>query len=175
MENIQAQIQALQTSVRRQRFANVALASLLAGSVLLGAVSPAGDATFDTITCKEWKVVDKDGKVRIAAITEADGDAYVDWRDKNGNTRIIAGTQANGDADVTWLDKDGKGRIFASTRADGDAYVVYSDKDGKSRIFASTRADGDAYVVYSDKDGKGRILAGTRADGTVLYPTATGK
>ena len=53
MEDIQAQIQSLQTSVRRQRFAIVGLATLLAGSVLLGAVSPAGDATFDTITCEE--------------------------------------------------------------------------------------------------------------------------
>jgi hypothetical protein len=151
MENIQAQIQDLQASVRRQRFAIVALASLLAGSVLLGAVSPAGDATFDTITCKEWMVVDKDGKVRILANTLADGSAA-----------------------VRWLDKDGKVRIAANTDADGNAGVMWFDKGGKVRILANTNAKGLAGVGWFDKDGKGRIAASTDATGTVLYPTKSG-
>jgi hypothetical protein len=174
MENIQEQIQALQTSVRRQRFANVALASLLAGSVLLGAVSPAGDATFDTITCKEWKVVDKDGKVRIAANTKADGRASVVWADKDGMFRIVASTDAYGAAGVDWYDKDGKFRIIASTDARGGAVVDWKDKDGKTRIAAGTKADGFAGVVWADKDGKDPIIASTLADGTVVYPTKSG-
>jgi hypothetical protein len=129
MEDIQAQIQALQTSVRRQRFAIVALATLLAGSVLLGAVSPAGDATFDTITCKEWKVVDKDGKLRIRANTLADGGAGVAWADKDGKTRITATTLADGTAAVALADKDRKLRINASTLADGT--VTYPTATGK--------------------------------------------
>jgi hypothetical protein len=101
MEDIQAQIQSLQTSVRRQRFAIVGLASLLAGSFHAGcadrgAVAPTGDATFDTITCKQWKVVDKDGKVRIGANTRDDGTAAVVWIDKDGAGRIAAGTLADG-------------------------------------------------------------------------------
>jgi cobalamin biosynthesis protein CbiG len=106
MDTIQDQIRVLQTSVRRQRFAIVTLASILAGSALIGAVRPAGDATFDTITCKKWRVVDKDG-----------------------TARIIASTLADGSAGVVWWDKDGKGRISASTRADGT--VIYPTKDGK--------------------------------------------
>jgi hypothetical protein len=152
MENIQAQIQALQTSVRRQRFAIVGLATLLAGCTLLGAVSPVGDATFDTITCKEWRVVDKDGKVRISASTLADGTAGVDWLDKDGKIRIVAGTFANGTA----------------------AAVTLCDKDEQVRINASTIANGFAGVTWFDKAGKIRLAASTNADGTVLYPTATG-
>jgi hypothetical protein len=128
MENIQEQIQALQISVRRQRFAIVALASLLAGSVLLGAVSPAGDATFDTITCKEWKVVDKDGKVRIGAGTAADDSAGVMWSDKDGKGRIIANTDAKGNAGVMWFDKDGKKRIEADTKPDGSASLTLAEQ-----------------------------------------------
>ena len=75
MDNIQDQIRALQTSVRRQRFAIFTLATILASSALIGAVRPAGDATFDTITCKGWQVVDKDGKQRISA--EKIGRAHV--------------------------------------------------------------------------------------------------
>ena len=174
MENIQEQIQDLQASVRRQRFANVALASLLAGSVLLGAVSPAGDATFDTITCKEWRVVDKDGKTRILANTAADGNAGVMWRDKDGKVRIAANTNAKGLASVGWFDKDGKVRIGADTDADGNAGVMWLDKDGKVRIDAATEATGFAAVTWFDKDGKVRILANTEADGTVVYPTKSG-
>jgi hypothetical protein len=96
MDSIEDQIRALQTSVRRQRFAIVTLASILASSALIGAVRPAGDATFDTITCKSWKVVDKDGKERIAASTQADGTAGVAWLDKDEKERIAALTRADG-------------------------------------------------------------------------------
>jgi hypothetical protein len=171
MEDIQAQIQALQTSVRRQRFAIVGLASLLAGSVLLGAVSPAGDATFDTITCKKWRVVDKDGNARISASTLAAGDASVIWLDKDGKIRIYASTDAVGDASVALADKAEKVRISASTLAAGHASVNWYDKDGKPRIVASTLADGIAGVNWSDKDGKIRFYASTLADGSVLLPT----
>ena len=100
MDNIQDQIRVLQTSVRRQRFAIVALASILAGSALIGAARPAGDATFDTITCKEWSVVDKSGKERISASTDAKGTAAVVWSDKDGKTRIGAATFADGATSV---------------------------------------------------------------------------
>ena len=52
--------------------------------------------TFDTITCKKWRVVDEDGKARISAGTYADGNASVLWLDKDGKVRIGAGTLADG-------------------------------------------------------------------------------
>ena len=73
MENIQQQIAALQKSVQRQRIAIFVLAGICTVGVLIGATKPTDDATFDTITCKKWVVVDKDGKPRIAAGTTADG------------------------------------------------------------------------------------------------------
>ncbi len=129
MDTIQDQIRALQTSVRRQRFAIVTLASILAGSALIGAVRPAGDATFDTITCKGWAVVDKAGKERIFAGTIGNGTAAVTWRDKDGKGRIFVNTADTGDAGVTWFDKDEQPRFFAGTLANG--MVMYPTKDGK--------------------------------------------
>ena len=73
MENIQQQVAALQKSVQRQRIAIFVLAGICTAGVLIGATKPTEDATFDTITCKKWVVVDKDGKPRIAAGTTADG------------------------------------------------------------------------------------------------------
>ena len=75
--------------------------------------------TFDSITCKEWRVVDNDGKLRIKAGTFADGTACVIWLDTDGNARIAAGTGDEGSASVVWLDKDEKRRIAAGVRGDG--------------------------------------------------------
>ena len=93
---LQTQIDELKASSKRQKIAIIALASVIVAGVGVAAIQPAGDATFETITCKAWKVVDKDGKLRIAAVTSADGQASVQWKDKDGKVRIGAGTHADG-------------------------------------------------------------------------------
>ena len=82
----------MQKSIKRQRFAIIALAGIIVAGGFVAAVRPAGDATFDTITCKQWKVVDAEGKERITAFTNPDGMAGVTWNDKDGKKRIAAGT-----------------------------------------------------------------------------------
>ena len=84
METIQQQIGALQVIVarqqvsgERQRFAIIALAGIIVAGGFIAVVRPAGDATFDKFTCKEWKVVDGDGKVRTASVAFAIGTADV--------------------------------------------------------------------------------------------------
>ena len=106
--------------------------------------------TVDTITCKAWRVVGADGKIRIAAAILADGQASVVWLDKDEKVRIKAATLAGGQACVTWLDKDGKVRINAATLADGQAGVGWFDKDGKVRINAATVADGTVFLPTKD-------------------------
>ena len=171
METIQQQIGALQTSVKRQRLLNIALLGIIVAGGFIAAVRPAGDATFDTITCKGWKVVDADGKVRIAAVTLADGEASVVWKDKDADVKIKASTFAEGNAKLQLLDKYEKVRITAFTNPDGQASVHCFDKDGMLRIYAGTSADGQSSVLWRDKEGRVRIGAVTRADGTVLLPT----
>ncbi|MFZ4723700.1 MAG: hypothetical protein ACOYMI_11200 [Phycisphaerales bacterium] len=170
MDIIQDQIRELQTSVRRQRFAIVTLASILAGSALIGAVRPAGDAHFEKITCTQWIVVDKDSKPRIGASTVPDGGALMAWHDKDGTMRIVASTLANGSSGVAWYDKDGTMRIHSRT-LDGTAGTVWYDKNNKVRVLTTTDGVGNAGVMVADKDGKGRIVASTQSDGMVLYPT----
>ena len=178
METIQQQIVALQVivaqqqvSVKRQRFAILALTGIIVAGGFIAAVRPTGDATFDTITCKEWKVVDADGKVRIVAATFADGRAGVQWLDKDEKMRITAITFANGYAGVQWNDKDGKVRIGASTLADGGSTVDWLDKNEKLRIRVGTFANGTVVAGVNDIDGTMRIGASTFADGTVILPT----
>jgi hypothetical protein len=133
MDNLESRIRALEASNRRQRYSITALAAIIVGGALIAATRPGGDATFDTVTCKKWTLVDEDGKVRIRAITSADGDAAMSWSDKNGKERIVSGITADGNAATTWLDKDQKSRITAGTLADGDAFTHWMDKDGKPR------------------------------------------
>ena len=80
----------LQTQIEKLEARIAALEKMLHG----------GDATFDTITCKSWIVVDKDGKERISAATLADGQASVQWLDKDGKVRIGAATYADGTVEL---------------------------------------------------------------------------
>jgi hypothetical protein len=181
MDTIQDQIRELQTSVRRQRLAIVALASVLTGIALIGAVRPAESASFDKITCDKilcnsWTIVDKDGVGRITAGALLDGNADMRWLDKDGRVRIHARTDSDLLSGILWYDKDGKRRITAGTLPDGRAGVEWRDKnEEKLRISASTNSEGDAYVIWRDKDGKKRITAGTNPDDEVIYPTKDGE
>ena len=150
METIQQQLNALQTSAKRQRLLNIALLGIIVAGGFIAAVRPVGDATFETITCNKWQVVDNDGKMRIAAVTLADGETGVFWYDKDGKGRITAGTLTDGSATAQWNDKDGKLRINAGTFANGDAAVVWLDKDGKLRIGAVTGANGTLGLPTED-------------------------
>ena len=127
MENIQQQIGALQKSVQRQRIAIFVLAGICTAGVLIGATKPTEDATFDTITCKKWVVVDGDGKPRIVAGTNADGRAGLQLFDKDEKMRIAAGTFPDGRAGLQLLDKDEKVRIVAGTLADGTVVLPIVD------------------------------------------------
>ena len=126
METIQQQLNALQISVKRQRLLNIVLLGVIVAGGFIAAVRPVGDATFDIITCKGWKVIDADGKRRIMAST------------------------IDGQTGVVWFDKNEKLRIAAATRAEGKAVVVLSDRDEQLRIVAATRADGTVMLPTQD-------------------------
>ena len=168
---IEEQLASMRASLRRQRLFNLALVGIAITAATVAATRPAGDATFDTVTCKAWNVVDKDGKFRILAGTDAAGNALTTWLDKDGKMRISTATYANGKAATTWYGKDEKTRIQAFTNAAGTAATAWFDKDKKIRIEASTDAAGNAAMSLLDKDEKIRIRASTDADCTVTLPT----
>ena len=153
MQTIQQQLNALQTSVKRQRFAIVALSGIIVASGFIAAVRPAGDATFDTITCKKWKVVDADGKERITART-----------DLESNSGPSAG--------ISWFDKSGAERISAYTFVAGSASIVFSENEKSPRIVVATNTrTGHAAIGLVDKELKPRIQLKVWADGTIELPT----
>ena len=169
---LQTQIDELKTSSKRQKIAIIALAGVLVFFV----VKPKG-----VITCDGWRVVDKDGKVRIeAAGTDADGDTSVLWFDKDGTWRIAASILVNGDATVAWKDKSrllssGKPRVVVGTSNDGNAIVQWLDASGNLRINAGAFIGGNAGVQWLDNHGNLRIGAMTFYGGQVSLPTSDQK
>ncbi len=162
MEIIQQQLNALQTSVQRQRLLNVALLGIIVAGGFIAMVRPVGDATFDKITCKSWTVIDKYGKKRISAETDTDKSINV--------------------AEMMMFDKDEKRRIRMSVMnatfdlKDGDiliddSRVDWIDNIGKMRVSVGTFGNHSAGVSWFDKDGQGRLLAVTNPDGTLTLPT----
>ena len=163
METIQQQLNALQTSVQRQRLLNIALLGIIVAGGFIAAVRPVGDATFDKITCKSWTVIDKYGKKRISA--ETNTDKYINV------------------AEMMMFDKDEKRRIRMSVmnatfdiKKDGDiliddSRVDWIDNSGKIRVSAGKFGNHSAGVSWFDKDGQGRLLAVTNPDGTLTLPT----
>jgi hypothetical protein len=171
MQTIEDQIRALKTNIerqemtlRRQRSINIALTGIIAAGAFVGAVRPAGDATFDTITCKRWRVLDKDGRERIVAKCSAEGDADLCLLDTNGKKRIFALVSVDGSTDLAFTDKVEKMRIDIGTDADSNAVVALHDKSEKLRLQAGAFADGIAGVTWFDNAETGRILMRTFAN-----------
>ena len=162
----------MQKSIKRQRLLNIALLGVIVAGGFVAAVRPVGDATFDTITCKGWNVVDKDGKVRISASSNANG-AGVEWIDNDFTQRIAVSTNNDGSAGVGWIDKEGKIRMTAATNAKGGGTMGMQllDKYGKTRITAFTDSNENAGMTLLDKSEKSRIGAYSKADGSVDLPT----
>jgi hypothetical protein len=150
MDNLDSRIRALEASNRRQRYSITALAAIIVGGAFIAATRPAGDATFDTVTCKAWAVVDNSGKTRIDAYTLPNGSANVRWFDTNGKPRLAASTQASGSAGMTWYDKDFKTRMSADTMPDGSAGMRWIDNDNKVRISALTKANSTVNLPTTD-------------------------
>ena len=149
-KTIDEQLTSMRSTLWRQRVFNVVLVC----TVVVAALSPSyfpqfgPDATFNTVNCKTWNVIDA-----------------------NGNLRISATTTPDGSTSMTWLDKDGKPRIGATIAADGNAGMTLFDKDMNLRMSAGTFANGNAGMTWFDKDGNSRITASTAADSTVTLPT----
>ena len=149
-KTIDEQLTSMRSTLWRQRVFNVVLVC----TVVVAALSPSyfpqfgPDATFNTVNCKTWNVIDA-----------------------NGNLRISATTTPDGSTSMTWLGKDGKPRIGATIAADGNAGMTLFDKDMNLRMSAGTFANGNAGMTWFDKDGNSRITASTAADSTVTLPT----
>ncbi len=168
MQNSDDQVQALRAELarlerigtRRQWFLFTALgASICIG--LMGASPDEKTASFDSLTCREFKVLDKDGNCRIRASINDKAMATLTLQSPSGSPRVMLMDLPEKGAGITLLDQEGKIRIVASTSKNGSGEIALNDANQKARIVAGTDASGTARIVWWDGDGKMRIDLGT--------------
>ena len=153
-KTIDEQLTSMRSTLQRQRVFNVVLVCTVVVAALSHLYFPqfGDDATFNTVNCETWNVIDANGNLRISATTTPDGSTSMTWLDKDGKPRIGASTVADGSAGMTWFDKDVL-RISTGTEADGNAGMTWFDKDGNYRITARTAA-ADSTVTLPTTDLK---------------------
>ena len=172
MDNIQEQIRALQTSVRRQRFVTVAAIGMCVSAWLFAAapqqspymINPNADVLkwFEELNRRQqeqqqqWIALKRQIESVLSDGANAKFGTVTCRRmilvDQSDRPRIDATWMENGDAGIQFIDKGGVRRILAATYANGDAGVQWFDKSGKKRIDASTAASGAVvFPVKADK------------------------
>ena len=151
-KTIDEQLTSMRSTLQRQRVFNVVLVCTVVVAALSHLYFPqfGDDATFNTVNCETWNVIDANGNLRISATTTPDGSTSMTWLGKDGKPRIGATIAADGNAGMTWFDKDMNLRMSAGTFANGNAGMTWFDKDGNSRITASTAADSTVTLPTTD-------------------------
>ena len=119
METIQQQLNALQTSVKRQRLLNVALLGIIAAGGFIAAVRYDDRPPLLKMRCQELQIVDNAGNEHIRLASSADGGADIQLFDKNGKTKLLAETKADGSTDIKMFDRDGNIKLFEGVKIDG--------------------------------------------------------
>lgn len=129
LEELEREVRGLRRSARRQRLVAGGIGAVLLAALALGGAGQPGDAgkVVDELRVKRLSIIDDQGKVRISARTNPEGDAAVSWFDRDGKPRIDASTSLDGRAGVDWWDRDGKARIRAATYKDGTAELPTRD------------------------------------------------
>lgn len=155
MDEIETRIRKLEASNRRQRAAIAALACTLVGAALVAATRPAGDATFDSITCKRWAVVDAAGVERITTGGKGASDSPgIQWTDPTGKVIRMAAGVSDQEAKFMMFDKVGKRQIELETDGSGASGIELRGPDGKFVFTVGTRSDGRVRYMLKDAEGK---------------------
>ena len=150
-KTIDEQLAGLRSTLQRQRGLNFVTVLIAVVALCVSYMRLAGvNATFDTVNCKTWNVIDDNGTARITATTSADGNGGISLFGNDGKPRIGVTIAADGNGGMTWFDKDMNLRMSAGTFANGNAGMTWFDKDGNSRITASTAADSTVTLPTTD-------------------------
>lgn len=163
METIQEQIGVLQAEVKQLR---AELDRVLTGK-------------FDSLVCRKLRIIDKEGRTRIAAGTRDEDEVGIWWLDSEKHVRISALTDSEGLASInlfgitapTWaanaMVSDGleKVRVSLFTNHDGESRIHLFDQERVRRIDIGIHEIGEAFVVLKDGHKQDRIRIATDSDG----------
>lgn len=132
------------------------VSAVAAGALLAAAGAPPGDFAAASLSCRELKVLDKEGKLRISAGAVGEDAFGVACFDKDGKPRVGIGVSKDGTSSVQVLDRDGTVRISARVDPDGYALSQWFDQKGDARVVAGTNRGASEAPVLPTSDLKSR-------------------
>jgi hypothetical protein len=146
----------LERRLRRQSVALASVSCFAVACVLSAAKSPPGDVAAVSISCRDLKVIDQDGKLRVSVGSVGEGSFGVACFDKDGKPRVGLGLSKDGASSVQLLDREGMVRISARIDPDGYALSQWFDQKGDARIVAGTNRSAVEAPVLPTSDLKSR-------------------
>lgn len=144
--SLAARLDRLERSVRSQRRVILALGGTLFAGAMLAAGSAVSDLNCETLTCRQLLLVDAEQRPRLELATTPDGHSGFRLLDKEGRTRLIASTQADGSCLLTIRGMKGGPRAGIGELGDGTSSICLFDPAGKPQFDASVGPDGQLRV-----------------------------
>ncbi|MHC4138043.1 MAG: hypothetical protein ACYS0K_24150 [Planctomycetota bacterium] len=111
------------------------------------------DKKLPDLEVRSVQVKDKDGKVRVALGTDAEGTPHLRFADEHGKLRAMLGTFDEDLLCLTLWDRDFKVRAALGVSSAGSPHLRLADEAGVARLRLSTHRDGSPYLEFYDAKG----------------------
>jgi hypothetical protein len=103
------------------------------GPVVVAEETPPARATPSVVSAEEFRLMDKQGRLRGLFSFSADGEPYLTLIDQQDTRRVWVGLAA--ETGMAIRDVDGKTRVFLSLDQDGLPSLVVRDRKHQSKVF----------------------------------------
>jgi hypothetical protein len=160
--DLAALVTRLEKELRTLKLALTAVLILVGGAALTAWVSPQ-----DTITAKQFMVLDADGIPRgMFGVLADQASIGMMYTDAAGNRRVEMGVDPDGMPQLALYDADGALRSEIGMREDGSPTIVLTDATESRRIAMSATNEGAGQLILFGQDGTvQRGMVGTFASG----------
>jgi hypothetical protein len=122
----------------------------------------------DVVESREYRLRDRDGKVRGAWGFAEDGAIRLVLQSPDDQRALRLHLLPDGSAGVTFNDSAGSARVVLGLLEDGTSTLVFADQRGTARTVYSFTPNGASSVIFADKGGTTRAVLGVDPRGNTL-------
>jgi len=160
--NLAEVVTRLERQLRNMKFALAAVMLVVGGGALTAWVAPQ-----DTITAKQFMVLDADGIPRgMFGVLADEASIGMMYTDPSGGTRVEMGVDPDGLPRLALFDAIGNVRSEVGMREDGSPTFVLTDGSEVRRLALSATNDGAGQLIIFGLDGEvQRAMLGSFANG----------
>ena len=132
--------------------AGILAVGIIIGQVITPNIEAQQNGFFDTITCRELKVVDKNGKtaIRLSTFLGANGVSILDKNEK-GAIVLSALEKSN---EINIYDKN-RAEAIALRTGEGVNNIAVKDPEGKESFRFNAQPHRNDFIVYDKSSGAG--------------------